>query len=569
MIINSNIQYQQRNNNQNQPINLGNNNSPQFKGCVNSVFRFLADEPVWGLTGVDLGSMVFPRTITDTKHRGAAAGFETGFREGGSSANNALIGCYGVLAGALIASTINKKHGIKANEIFASDEAIDIFSAKWKKHNGNIDSYAKDVVDSIKAYNPNSALADSKGFVSIPEANKQAIVEDLKHIATGDTSSMKARWKGTKDRLLTRIVEATGIESSLKLENGAKATSANSKTMMENFYTLTKSFKSEKVGNNIDKFVKDYKHFGKMRTILGISIALLIAMSAQPLNVYMSKKRTGTDGFVGVEGRKKDDSTTFKVIKGASAAAMITMSLGYLGALSKNPLKIPAKFIEKNQYKGKNPTMNMFKSVYGGAIASRMWVSRDKDELREVCTKDVLGFFNWLMLGSVVNKIILHKFQAKDANMLRKAPVEANEGFFYKRAGKKMRGVMDFLSSSIASHTEVLMDGLKKERPDIKSVIKADGKPMKFNEMYKLLPKNGAARKNLRLLNLAQLGGYLYSGLVLGIGIPRLNIALTNHFDKKRKAKIQSQQRVKPATINFLRAEIKDSNFGRLKSSKA
>ena len=110
---------------------------------------------------------------------------------------------------------------------------------------------------------------------------------------------------------------------------------------------------------------------------------------------------------------------------------------------------------------------------------------------------------------------------------------------------------------------------LKKERPDIKSVIKADGKPMKFNEMYKLLPKNGAARKNLRLLNLAQLGGYLYSGLVLGIGIPRLNIALTNHFDKKRKAKIQSQQLVKPATINFLRAEIKDSNFGRLKSSKA
>jgi len=569
MIINYNVSNQHKNNCQKPSMKLGQDASLQFKGGVSSAFKFLADEPVWGLTGVDLGSMVFPRTITDLKHRGAQAGFETGFREGESSLNNALIGCYGVLAGSMIASGINKKHGIKANEIFASDEAIDVFSAKWKQHNGNVDAYTKDIVDNIKAYNPNSTLADSKGFVSIPDTHKQGIIEDLKHIATGDTASMKNRWDGTKDRLIGRIVEATGIENALKLENGVKSTSSTTKTMMENFYTLTKSFKSEKVGNNLDNLVKDYKHFGKMRTILGISTALLIAMTAQPLNVYMSKKRTGTDGFVGVEGRKKDDSTKFKVMKGIAAAAMGVMTLGYLGALTKNPLKIPAKFIEKNQYKGKNPTMNMFKSVYGFAIASRMLVARDKDELREVCTKDVLGFFNWLMLGSVVNKIILNKFQAKGANMLRKAPAGTNEGFLYKHAGPRMRKAMDLLSSSIASHTEVVIDGLKKERPDIKSIVKPNGKPMKFNEMVKLLPKNGATRKNLRLLNLAQLGGYLYSGLVLGIGIPRLNIAVTNHLDKKRKAQMAKQQQVSPVKIDFLKEEIKDSNFGRLKTVKA
>ena len=514
-------------------------NTPAFKGFWNKSYKFLADEPVWGATIIDLTAMVAPRTWTDGKNRGFNAGFETGFRESESSGNDAAVGLYGVAAGSMIAGAINKKYGVKVNKIFASTDASHVYTAKWDKNAGNMDNYIKDIVDNIEAFNPNSSRADSKGFVRIPEEHKQGIIEDLKTIANAAPDKMNKVWKETKDNLAGKMLDALGVEDRLKLvhkEAGVeKATSSNAKILMENFYHMTKAFKSNKVASKTGEFLKDYHKFGNLRTAIGIFIAGIFAVGAQPLNVYLSKKRTGTDGFVGVEGRKKDNSLGFKALKTASSIGMIGIMLAALGALPKNPKKfkdIPKLFLEKNQYKGKNPTINQFKTVFGLAITSRLFTSRDKDEHREVVTKDVLGFFNWLMLGNVFNKLIIHKFQNKDAYMLKREPLPKNANWWQK--------TVNFLDSSIATHSEVAIKGLKKET-GIKSIIKPDGKAMTFNEIFKALPKNGQARKNLRLLNFAQLGGYIYSAVVLGFGIPHLNIYMTNLSDKRKKAKLALQ----------------------------
>lgn len=514
-------------------------NTPAFKGFWNKSYKFLADEPVWGATIIDLTAMVAPRTWTDGKNRGFNAGFETGFRESESSGNDAAVGLYGVAAGSMIAGAINKKYGVKVNKIFASTDASHVYTAKWDKNAGNMDNYIKDIVDNIEAFNPNSSRADSKGFVRIPEEHKQGIIEDLKTIANAAPDKMNKVWKETKDNLAGKMLDALGVEDRLKLvhkEAGVeKATSSNAKILMENFYHMTKAFKSNKVASKTGEFLKDYHKFGNLRTAIGIFIAGIFAVGAQPLNVYLSKKRTGTDGFVGVEGRKKDNSLGFKVLKTVSSLGMIGIMLATLGALPKNPKKfkdIPKLFLEKNQYKGKNPTINQFKTVFGLAITSRLFTSRDKDEHREVVTKDVLGFFNWLILGNVFNKLIIHKFQNKDAKMLKREPLPKNANWWQK--------TVNFLDSSIVTHSEVAIKGLKKET-GIKSIIKPDGKAMTFNEIFKALPKNGQARKNLRLLNFAQLGGYIYSAVVLGFGIPHLNIYMTNMSDKRKKAKLALQ----------------------------
>ena len=514
-------------------------NTPAFKGFWNKSYKFLADEPVWGATIIDLTAMVAPRTWTDGKNRGFNAGFETGFRESESSGNDAAVGLYGVAAGSMIAGAINKKYGVKVNKIFASTDASHVYTAKWDKNAGNMDNYIKDIVDNIEAFNPNSSRADSKGFVRIPEEHKQGIIEDLKTIANAAPDKMNKVWKETKDNLAGKMLDALGVEDRLKLvhkEAGVeKATSSNAKILMENFYHMTKAFKSNKVASKTGEFLKDYHKFGNLRTAIGIFIAGIFAVGAQPLNVYLSKKRTGTDGFVGVEGRKKDNSLGFKVLKTVSSLGMIGIMLATLGALPKNPKKfkdIPKLFLEKNQYKGKNPTINQFKTVFGLAITSRLFTSRDKDEHREVVTKDVLGFFNWLILGNVFNKLIIHKFQNKDAKMLKRELLPKNANWWQK--------TVNFLDSSIATHSEVAIKGSKKET-GIKSIIKPDGKAMTFNEIFKALPKNGQARKNLRLLNFAQLGGYIYSAVVLGFGIPHLNIYMTNMSDKRKKAKLALQ----------------------------
>ena len=561
----SNTLYQKASLNKNKNVS----NTPAFKGFWNKSYKFLADEPVWGATIIDLTAMVAPRTWTDGKNRGFNAGFETGFRESESSANDAAVGLYGVAAGSLIAGAINKKYGVKVNKIFASTDASHVYTAKWDKNAGNMDNYIKDIVDNIEAFNPNSPKADAKGFVRIPENHKQGIIEDLKTIANAAPDKMNKVWKETKDNLAGKMLDALGVEDSLKLvhkEAGVeKATSSNAKILMENFYHMTKAFKSNKVSSKTGEFLKDYHKFGNLRTAIGILIAGIFAVGAQPLNVYLSKKRTGTDGFVGVEGRKKDNSLGFKALKTASSLGMIGIMLATLGALPKNPKKfkdIPKLFLEKNQYKGKNPTINQFKTVFGLAITSRLFTSRDKDEHREVVTKDVLGFFNWLMLGNVFNKFIIHKFQNKDANMLKREPLPKNANWWQK--------TVNFLNSSIATHSEVAVKGLKKET-GLKSIIKPNGKAMSFNEIFKALPKNGQTRKNLRLLNFAQLGGYIYSAVVLGFGIPHLNIYMTNMSDKRKKAKLALQNAQTPTNRipnTITNKQIDKTAFASIKNHK-
>lgn len=561
----SNTLYQKASLNKNKNVS----NTPAFKGFWNKSYKFLADEPVWGATIIDLTAMVAPRTWTDGKNRGFNAGFETGFRESESSANDAAVGLYGVAAGSLIAGAINKKYGVKVNKIFASTDASHVYTAKWDKNAGNMDNYIKDIVDNIEAFNPNSPKADAKGYVRIPDDHKQGIIEDLKTIANATPDKMNKVWKETKDNLAGKMLDALGVEDSLKLvhkEAGVeKATSSNAKILMENFYHMTKAFKSNKVSSKTGEFLKDYHKFGNLRTAIGILIAGIFAVGAQPLNVYLSKKRTGTDGFVGVEGRKKDNSLGFKALKTASSLGMIGIMLATLGALPKNPKKfkdIPKLFLEKNQYKGKNPTINQFKTVFGLAITSRLFTSRDKDEHREVVTKDVLGFFNWLMLGNVFNKLIIHKFQNKDANLLKREPLPKNANWWQK--------TVNFLNSSIATHSEVAVKGLKKET-GLKSIIKPNGKAMSFNEIFKALPKNGQTRKNLRLLNFAQLGGYIYSAVVLGFGIPHLNIYMTNMSDKRKKAKLALQNAQVPTNRipnTITNKQIDKTAFASIKNHK-
>ena len=62
-----------------------------------------------------------------------------------------------------------------------------------------------------------------------------------------------------------------------------------------------------------------------------------------------------------------------------------------------------------------------------------------------------------------------------------------------------------------------------------------NGKALSFKQMLKKLSGNNvseAIRKEtkgkLRALSIAQVAGYLYSGLILGVGIPKLNIYMTN-----------------------------------------
>ena len=79
-------------------------------------------------------------------------------------------------------------------------------------------------------------------------------------------------------------------------------------------------------------------------------------------------------------------------------------------------------------------------------------------------------------------------------------------------------------------------------------VLDQNGKAVPFKKLVAMMKDKTVQSKNfeplvketlskLKYKNYSQLLGYLYSAVVLGIGIPKLNIAITKHCEKKAAEK--------------------------------
>ena len=528
-------------------FNQQQNYNPQFKSAIDTGLRYLATNQAVGANGVDLCSMVAPRTTIDFVQRGPAAGLETLRREIMGTVNDSCIGLFGAGAGWLVAQSLNKKFGLNVNKIFTAPETLNILaenkSQQIKENKSQLD-YIKATLENVKAYNPDSKTADKDGYTRI---SKEKIDEVAKYLDESLNNKVdfnvwtKEKTSKSREVLMNKITESTGAQSEYILESLDKksVSKTNLKSLLNDIYIVSDSFNKDKVkdafaeqiksGNAVkdNKFIKDISKFMKTRSAIGFGIATAIGLSVQPINMYLTKLKTGSDGFVGVEGRSKDNSAGFKAIKAVSSAAFFSMILSTLNMSPIKFLKSPAKFMEKMSFNGKMPTINQLKGLYGLTIISRIFSTRDKDELRESLTKDTLGYVSWLILGDIVNKLVADGLDKSTINY------RANS----KNAGKFKRS----FNGSLKTRDEVLVETLANN--GISTTKTENGKVLNksFNEMVKDLDKLPEAlkkttKKRLRTLNIAQVAGYLTASLVLGLGIPNLNIYITNTLDKKRKA---------------------------------
>lgn len=495
--------------------------NPNFTGGVDMALRFLDTNQAWGACAVDLGCMVLPRTITDFS-RGTDAGMETARREGTGTVNHSLVGAYGSLAGLALAAGINKAYNladndIKASSIFADSETLDlhgkIYDAKLKasKTDSSINplkEYLKETLKNYEVLNPN----DNGKWVILndEEIEKTANIIE-KEIKSGNKKISKEAFNNAKNTIISSI----GAENNFRIiaNTGDKPHTSrySADYIVENLYKLGKVFTKEKVQdafmNSADiaknTFLKAMKSMNVKRSLIGIGIASAVGVSAQPVNMYLTKKKTGKSGFVG--GGGEDKSTGFKIKKALFAALFGT---GVLATIGK-----PQDLIKNLQFKGFTPTIKQFKFIYGVTIMSRFLSARNDNELTESTIKDTLGFANWLILGNFVQKLVA---QGLDKSLIKK---DGN-------------GVMKWITNSVLkSRDEILHSSLGQK-------AFKDGKALNYSEMVKLADK--ATKKKLRILSLAQVIGYAYSGIVLGRGIPKLNIYLTNKREAKKAAANQS-----------------------------
>lgn len=519
----------------------------QFKGAMDSSLRYLATNQAIGANGVDFCFMVTPRTASDTIKRGPAAGLETFRREIMGTVNDSFIGLFGAAAGALIAMGINKKFGLNVNDIFTAPETLNILAenkADQLKNNKTQLDYIKSTLAEVKAYNPTSARADADGFVKL---SQNTIDETAAYFDKALNSKIEFhKWadKKTPDAknvIINKITEDTGAQSRYILESADKKikSETNLKSLLNDIYIVSESFNNNKVKASFEEqiksgkavqenaFIKGLTKFMKSRAGAGFAIASAVGLSVQPINMYLTKLKTGTDGFVGVEGRSKDNSAGFKGIKTVSSAAFFSMILATLNMSPLQFLKAPGKFMDKMAFTGKMPTVNQLKGIYGVTIISRIFSARDKDELREVLTKDTLGYLSWLVLGDIINKLA--------ADGLDKTVMN------YKKGLKTANPFKRTFNAALKTRDEIVIETLAAQGKSTTKQVEGKTVAKSFKELLKevdtLTPDvKKITKKRLRVLNAAQLAGYLFSGLVLGLGIPNLNIYVTNALDKKRKS---------------------------------
>lgn len=522
---------------------------PRFTGAPETaatlLLRFLDTNQAIGANSVDLCSMVIPRTVYDFHKRGADAGVETARRESMGTINHSLVGVYGTLGGMLVASALNrrfKNDNLRVDKLFADNATTDILARyrlnslrkEPKPEVSNVKSYLNEVFDNLKVYNPaNKDAVD--GWVGIKGKERDLVIEKLEDLLKNGKKDQID--KDSLNYIKNLLVSSTGGEKRVKLEffkDGKleKKATNNLSTFIENLHNVSKVYMKKDIEeifkNSVDidsnAFVNALKSMNLKRSVIGLGIATAIGVSTQPINKYLTFKKTGQTGFVGVEGREEDHSTKFKIMKTVAGILLA-------GAAISTITTKPSEFLSKIQFKGMLPTVDQLKLVYGMTIGSRLLAARDKDELRESAIKDSLGFLNLLVLGALVAKGSA-KLLDKSKSLITLKP---NSG----------KGFVNWLkNSTLRNRDEVLLTELKAHG---KEVIK-DGKALTFKELMKLaetLPADvqKSLKGKLRVLNLSQAIGYLYSGLVLGVGVPALNAHMTAKSDAKYKAIAEAKKK--------------------------
>lgn len=528
--------------------------TPNFTGGLDLFLRFLDTNQAWGATFVDLGFMVLPRTLTDFT-RNTDAGMETFRREGTGNANHAMIGLYGTLAGLLLAAGINHaykfgKKDVKASAIFADSETINMHgkiyhealrNAKDNPSANPLQAYLKETLKNYEALSPDK----NAQWVKFDAQTVDKAAEILEKEIRADGKKLS---KESFSQIRSILLSDSKVENNYRIiaNQGEKLHTSRYSidSIIDNLFNLGKVFKKDTVieafknaASNAEPvvenaFLKTLKSMNLKRSLIGIGIASAVGVSAQPLNMYLTKKKTGNSGFVG--GGEEDKSNAFKVKKSLVAALFGAGVLATIGN--------PKNLLKNLQFKGLSPTINQFKFIYGITIMSRFLSARNDNELKESTFKDILGFANWLLLGNFVQKLVA---QSLDKSLI-------------KRDGT---GVLNWIKNSVLkTRDEILFDNLGSKAFD------KNGKALSYEKMLSLA--DNTAKTKLKHIKVAQLAGYLYSGLVLGFGIPRVNIYLTNRRMKKQNAQNQNavQTQNQPAQVNNT---LKPENIKFLKNMNA
>lgn len=501
--------------------NYKNNQRVSFKGALDGILTqsliAIDTNPMVNAALVDVFAMVIPRTYVDTKKRNKYAGAETFFRE--------LTGTFIVcLSSGIIAKGISHLYNRFVNsntkvnpDTWVTNDALNLLSHSWNKSGGDTRKYVSAIFSNLSAINGRTQVSwkniDWKNIQWHDDANwkhfewknekfkniysnlkTQSQITDALSLVIKDKYVDKNDAKQIIKIVEHRIANALGADNSINVDYDGKKLNSSLGNLIRDIYDLGKNIFTNKEINTQTALNKLTK-MSRVKTLGALAIASLLGLTNQYVNRQITKKRTGTDAFVGeinykglVSGSEKQDkkqSKTFWAMKLLASAGIFALAAFVM------KIKNPADFVKKLEFTGPVTSGNAIKTVYTATLIGRFLAANNETELRESVTRDYLGFLNWLVLGGFAAKGV--------ANLLDKGQ---NNLFNIHSEGKGLKHWLNDIS--LKSHAQIASQGKE------------------------------FAHKNIWKLNLAHTSGLLYSTLALGLLLPLLNIAVTKHNHKKQ-----------------------------------
>jgi len=522
-----------------------------FKGfesagnLINSAFSQIQTGEMAGPAIVDIVSMVGPRTLVDST-RSKDAGLETGLRESFAFVNNCILpGFIAGGAGWLLGKFINKD--VKApTALPVNSETLDLFHNFWKNINGHKfweeGADKKAVIQEFYEHilNKTEGLV-GKDWVKLgkqPENKIKAIASEAAELSI---RAQKASGKDLKF-IEEKLVNLLGASENLKIIDGEKTIETTANKLIKSMHNVSRNILTKVEPDKLEPAINKIKKVIPKKTAIALGITMILGLSQQFINRYMTKKRTGSDAFVGLseeakkeaEADKKDKNKKIKLA--LAKAASVTVLLGLAAstlAWSVNPKTIwktignKEKLLKKLEFNSKWPTLNQLRSViYPAILIGRVLASSDKNELRETNTRDIPGFLNWLVLGGFVSKIVGKKIS--NGQLINTSAPKEGTNILNK--------IGHFLTKEhLVSHAEI----------DVKKITIQEAKEILSNAKKKIVATDAEkiileAKKLLKWqLTKSIFAGIAYSTLALGVFVPMLNKHITNKLTTKKKNELQ------------------------------
>ena len=505
-----------------------------FKGIESLASNFCAQVQTGEILGpaiVDIVSMIAPRTIVDST-RSKDAGIETGLREICGFLNNCVVpGFIAVGVSWMLGKFINPELKVNA-AIPISSDTLEMFNNSWK----NVDGHKfweegadkKQVVQRFieNVLNKTHGLAGKEWLelANKPQNEVKSLSGEIAELFIRTEKASGRDLKNMKDKL----VQLLGASEHIKVIDGDKHLQTTADMLIKNMHKVSKEIFTKFEPDKVEPVIKKINKVAPAKTLIALAVVVALGISQQFINRYMTKKRTGSDAFVGLseeskkqaDAEKNDKNKKIKLViaKTFSAAASIGLAAATL-AWSINPKKIsqtlkPRNLIKKLEFNSIWPNLNQLRSlIYPSILVGRVLASSDKNELRETNIRDIPGFLNWLVLGGFVSKWFGKKISG---GKLVNTSKPLNQG------ANLVSRIGHFLTNeSLVSHAEI-------------------------DAMF----KNGKITETLKKslshkLNFSIFTGVAYSTLALGFFTPMLNKFITNKLTEKKKNELNLAKSVK------------------------